>query len=85
MNNVQIVVLNNRWIVIGDVTIENQIVTITNCHCIEYWGTSKGIGELCDGPKPTTRLRKQGITTVHILCVTQMIKCNTEKWNVLTN
>ena len=52
----QIIVADKGWVFVG--TIEDHAdgsVTITNCRNIRYWGTTKGLGELQDGPTEKTK------------------------------
>lgn len=50
----QIVVLDRGFVYVGDVTIKGDYVTIKNAKNIRRWGTSKGLGELLEGPLPNT-------------------------------
>lgn len=56
---IQILVLDHRWVLVGalrDDGEESGIVEITHAHVVTHWGTTRGIGELVDGPTPKTRL-----------------------------
>lgn len=58
---IQILVLDHRWVLVGallDDGEESGIVEITHAHVVTRWGTTRGIGELVDGPTPKTRLGK---------------------------
>ena len=51
----QIIVADRGWVFVG--TVEDHpdgSVTITNCRNIRRWGTTKGLGELQDGPTANT-------------------------------
>jgi hypothetical protein len=50
----QIVVIDNGFVHVGDVFIEDGLVRIENCRNIRVWGTSKGLGELAGGPTKKT-------------------------------
>ena len=51
----QIIVADRGWIFVGTVEDhEDGSVTITNCQNIRRWGTTKGLGELQDGPTAKT-------------------------------
>lgn len=80
----KIVVLQRGWIVIGDVS-ENQetgLTEIRNACTIRRWGTTKGIGQLVDGPTTNTILDKiPGLVEVHPLTIIQRISVNASKWN----
>lgn len=73
MNYTQIVVLQRGWIVVGHVTRDGDELTITNASVIRRWGTTKGLGQLVNGPTPTTRLDPAGTIRAHILTVVMTI------------
>jgi hypothetical protein len=59
----QIVVLDRGFVYVGDVSITKDFVVIKNAKNIRYWGTSKGLGELVNGPLSGTKVDEVG--TVH--------------------
>lgn len=72
----QIIVLHRGWVLIGNVTIDGDIVHITDCGNIRRWGTTKGLGEIAkSGPTDETVIDPQPSTRVHILSVIQFIEC----------
>ena len=50
----QIVVLDRGFVYVGDVTIKGDYVHLNNAKNIRRWGTSKGLGELLEGPLSNT-------------------------------
>ena len=83
VGGVKIVVLDRGFVVVGNVTIENNYVTIRNCHCIRTWGTERGIGQIAmEGPTSQTKLDAQPTTRVHELQVVQMIDCEATQWKL---
>ena len=60
----QIVVLDRGFVYVGRVKWQYNIWTITDAKCIRKWGTTKGLGELVNGPTPETILDTVG--TVHV-------------------
>ena len=60
----QIAVLDRGFVYIGRVEWNDDVLTITNAKCIRRWGTTKGLGELVNGPLPETILDTVG--TVHV-------------------
>jgi hypothetical protein len=50
----QIVVLDRGFVYVGDVTIKGDFVTVKNAKNIRRWGTTKGLGELLEGPLSST-------------------------------
>lgn len=79
----KILVLPRGWVVIGDVT-ENKetgLVEVRNASTIRRWGTTKGLGELVNGPTSNTVLDKiPGLVEVHPLNIIQRITVNASKW-----
>jgi len=61
----QIVVIEGRWVIVGDVHDADDGVTITNGSVIRYWGTTWGLGELAkNGATSKTKLDPIGVTHV---------------------
>lgn len=60
----QIAVLDRGFVYIGYVKWNDDVLTITNAKCIRRWGTTKGLGELVNGPQPETILDTVG--TIHV-------------------
>ncbi len=52
----RIIVADRGWVFVGNCEDHaDGSVTITNCRNIRRWGTTAGLGELIDGPKPSTK------------------------------
>ena len=51
-----IVVLDRGFVYVGDVKEETDRIIISNAKNIRRWGTSKGLGELRNGPLSDTTL-----------------------------
>ena len=60
----QIAVLDRGFVYIGYVKWNDHVLTITDARCIRRWGTTKGLGELVNGPRPETILDAVG--TIHV-------------------
>lgn len=55
MGEKRIIVADKGWVFVGDCTDnEDGTVTIKNASNIRRWGTSKGLGELINGPLSET-------------------------------
>lgn len=55
MGDVRIIIADRGWVFVGNCQDHaDGSVTITNCRNIRKWGTSAGLGELVNGPKPGT-------------------------------
>jgi hypothetical protein len=78
----EIVVLHRGWVVVGDVTKEENVFFVSNASIVRRWGTTKGLGEIAlNGPTSNTVLDPCGSVKVHELAVVFSIPCNEEKWN----
>lgn len=61
MGSVRIVIADRGWVFVGNCEDhEDGSLTITNCRNIRKWGTSRGLGELVDGPTSTTVVDEYG-------------------------
>jgi hypothetical protein len=79
--DIRIVVLQRGWVYVGRYSNDGQGKSkLEGASCIRRWGTSKGLGELIDGPLDSTTLDKAGIVRFDDLTVVNTIDCNGEKW-----
>lgn len=76
----QIVVLQRGWVVIGDFYRNGDDCRVENASVIRIWGTTKGIGELINGPTSKTVLDPCGTQEFHILTIVTRFAVNAEKW-----
>ena len=72
----QIVVMDRGFVYAGRTTIEGDIVTISGAKNIRRWGTTKGLGELINGPKSQTVVDDAGEVVAPLKAVIHFIKCN---------
>lgn len=61
---IQICVIDNGFVHVGDCTIEADMLKIENCRNIRVWGTSRGLGQLVDGPLKDTKHDECGTVLV---------------------
>jgi hypothetical protein len=89
---IAILVLQERWNIIGDIIDngrESGEVVVQRAHVVRYWGTTKGLGELVQGPTPTTKLDALPSVTgdlyipYHALVFTLVVEDT--KWNDVLN
>lgn len=80
MGKKQIVVLQRGWVVVGDVNKVGDELVIEDASVIRIWGTTKGLGELVNGPTKSTVLDKAGTITVHQLAVVFALDVDVDKW-----
>ena len=77
----KIVVLQRGWVLVGNLDSSNTKNKLYNASVIRVWGTTKGLGELSEGPLSTTILDKcNGVVEFHELSVVLEISVNEEKW-----
>lgn len=76
----QIVVLQRGWVVVGHVRRSFDELTIENASVIRYWGTTKGLGELVDGPTSKTKLDAAGTIHANVLGVVLTLDVKADAW-----
>ena len=78
---VKIVVLQRGWVYIGRLEKVGNQCKLHNAFNIRIWGTTKGLGELVEGPTTTTQLDEcKGIVEFDWLTVIHTITVNESKW-----
>jgi hypothetical protein len=70
-----IVVVDRGFVYVGDIAVDDQYCTINNARNIRLWGTTKGLGELRNGPTPKTQLDECGTVIVPSKAIISYIKC----------
>lgn len=71
----QIVVLDRGFVYVGETSIQGDYVHINDARCIRYWGTSKGLGELRNGPTDSTKIDDVGDVMAPLKALIHFIKC----------
>lgn len=72
----EIVVLAEKWIVIGDVEKVGDELEVLNASVVRYWGTKNGLGEIAiNGPTDKTILDFAGILRIPVHAVIFRIMC----------
>ena len=79
----RIVILQRGWVFVGEYCQSGDARWLEGASVIRRWGTTKGLGELVNGPLPNTVLDPCGRVDFHILGEICSIKANAEKWSVL--
>ena len=77
-----IVVLDRGFVYVGDVTIDGEWCIITGAQNIRIWGTTRGLGELVNGPTPSTVLDNVGTLRAPLRAVISLIDVNASKWTL---
>ena len=78
---IRILVLQRGWVIVGRVaSVDETEIVITGASTIRAWGTTKGLGELVDGPTSSTKLDPCGVCRVHPLAVVLSIDTKESTW-----
>ena len=80
--NTKIAVLQRGNVLVGHFTQDGDMCELTNAAVIRRWGTTKGLGELTNGPTDETVLDPCGRVTFHILTAVLLIDCVDEAWDL---
>ena len=78
---IQIVVADQGWVFVGRVVLtpnEEGECRMQNAHCIRVWGTSRGLGELINGPTEKTILDEMG--TLYVRSVLFTMDVDQDAW-----
>ena len=82
MRGFAIVVCDRSYVYVGDCTIDESFCVIKDAKNIRKWGTTKGLGELINGPLAKTVLDDYGTVRVPMRAVINIIDVDATKWNV---
>jgi hypothetical protein len=82
LSGTAIVVLDRGFVYIGKVTIEDDWCVITSAKNIRVWGTTKGLGELVNGPTKDTKLDTVGTVRAPMRAVISVIDVSADKWTL---
>lgn len=77
---VRIAILQRGWVYVGYYEEVGDKRRLTKAKCIRRWGTTKGLGELVNGPLGDTKLDPTGTVEYHALAEVASIVCDGEKW-----
>ena len=79
-SEVRIVVLQRGWIVVGRWAQDGDEVVVRDASVVRFWGTTRGLGEIVDGPTTTTKLDPAGTVRANAAAVVLTIDVNAEAW-----
>lgn len=79
--NIKIAVLDRGFVYVGVINKDEDFLIITNARNIRVWGTTKGLGELVNGPKKETKLDLVGTVRVPFKALISLIDVEQSKWN----
>ena len=81
MPDIRIVILQRGWVAVGKFHKgEDGARFLTNASIVRVWGTTKGLGEICSGPTPTTKLDPCGDMAFHELTIISTMKADPKGW-----
>lgn len=81
-SDIQILVLQRGWVVVGDVSKDGEEFTIRNASVIRQWGTARGLGEIATGgPTSKTVLDPCPDIRCHELTVVLRMDCEASEWH----
>ena len=78
-----IVVLDRGFVYVGRVTVDGDWCLIADAKNVRVWGTTKGLGELINGPTKDTKLDTAGNVRAPLRAVISIIDAKDEAWNTV--
>lgn len=81
---IKIAVLDRGFVYIGqvDATDPNMLI-LRNAKNIRVWGTTKGLGELVNGPLSATKLDSVGTVRIPFRALISLIDVEQSKWTLI--
>jgi len=80
--DINIAVLDRGFVYVGHCAIEGDWLTITKAKNIRKWGTTKGLGELVNGPLSGTVLDTVGSVKAPLRAVIHLMDVSQAKWKL---
>ncbi|MFA5378162.1 MAG: hypothetical protein WC455_20585 [Dehalococcoidia bacterium] len=80
-HGIQIVILDRGFIYVGRVSTDASWCYIRDAKNVRRWGTTKGLGELVNGPLSGTKLDDTGNVQAPMRSVIGFVAVEEEKWN----
>jgi hypothetical protein len=77
---VKIAVLDRGFVYVGRVSYEGDFLVLANAQNIRKWGTTRGLGELVNGPLGATVLDPVGTVRVPLRALISLIDVVGAKW-----
>lgn len=76
----RIVIAQRGWVFVGLFHQDGNDVTLTDAHTIRVWGTTRGLGELRNGPTSSTKLDPAGTVRLHADTIVATIDVEGGTW-----
>lgn len=77
---IQIVVAQRGWVFVGNISFDGDDLVISNARNIRQWGTTRGLGELVNGPLSSTKHDDYGTVRMPYLAVIARIDVADGAW-----
>lgn len=78
---IKIAILQRGWVFVGRFKKDGSDCRLENASCIRQWGTTKGIGELCDGPTFKTVLDPCQTVRFHEMTIVALLDVSEAGWS----
>lgn len=78
--DIKIAILQRGWVFVGRFSKNGSDCVLENARCIRQWGTTRGIGELVNGPTSKTVLDDASTVRFHELGIIALIDVNQKGW-----
>lgn len=81
--DIKIVIADRGFVYVGAMEQCADFLTLRKAKNIRVWGTTKGLGELFNGPTSTTKLDPVGTVKIPMRAVIGIIDVEQAKWKLL--
>ena len=79
-HGLQIAVLDRGFVYIGNVVTDGEWCYISDAWNIRRWGTTRGLGELVNGPTAETQLDRVGNVCLPLATLQHLVEVEATKW-----
>lgn len=76
----QIVIIDGGFVYVGHCECDTKWFSISGARNVRKWGTTRGLGQLHNGPTADTVLDDKIEVLVPLGRIIHMIRCDPEKW-----
>ena len=80
-HGIQIVVADRGFVYVGRVKTDAEWVYVTDAQNLRVWGTTKGLGELANGPLSSTKMDRTGNIKINRKALISLIDVEEKAWN----
>ena len=81
--DIKIAVLDRGFVYVGRVSFEGEFIILKDALNVRKWGTTRGLGELVNGPLSGTVLDKVGTVTATKKALMHLIDVEQKKWSCI--